>query len=371
MPHTTRLTLALAVLVTLGSSAMAADTRMGAWLVSPYEGVLPIRCVGLNASDEDGAYLIGMVGELGVIKFAVAKPAFSLEQDQHVDAEFLIDGRRIELNKATALDTTAVGFTGKEAGRDKGSLLGELEQGSKAVVQIGGVRSTFDLDGTKAAMAALSQCDMNAAPLASTSSPTTSAGDEADSAPESWDDGADVPAADREPDADAGDTSVANGLAGALESLTGQGAPVAQFQCDITGRDMFGIPSLNGRDAPVSVTVNIRADGTALINGATLAPVQTQRNGSSVASVVYSGREVIAAIQGAVSDRAPVLGLTDEQMGAYKAVQQWGRGMTDLVMGGKDRFMAVVIEARAVAFFDLDARNQPANQTAPLCIRTL
>lgn len=396
----------MAFVASPAAAAPLAEQRFGPWRLQPYDGGLPTKCLAINVATDGNAIFGAGVGPLGAITFILTDPRFALARGRAVEAEVLVDGRRIALARVEAYDRSAITIEGRELGRNEGAILRAIERGNRLVVQADGVRSTFDLAGTTATMRSLSLCAANggqlvaevaAAPAPAPASASTST---APSAVPSYDTlmsaeeaaeielevegdrqeaglaGAASPGEAVAPTASAGAsasaTATADQLAGAMDQFTGSGAPVARFQCQMTGHDVMGLPDITGRGRADEVGFAIRGDGSALVNGTALPPLQTKPGSGASASVetaIYSARAFMQAWMGAPAERAPVMGLSAEQQDAYRYVQGLARGMADQVMGSQERYMVVGVASGMVGFFDLDGAGRTVNQATPLCER--
>lgn len=257
-------------------------------------------------------------------------------------------------------------------------------------MQAGEVRSTFTLASTKRAMDALSQCDMNEGQMptnvagdstgssGSASNPSRStAEDEEEAALEAEGDMAEVEAflrherqASNASGSDASDAP-ADALGRALDGMTGGGSPpLAQFRCILSGAEVTGLPPavIGSKSGPVTITM--LTDGGAQVNGATLKPIRTKGGSSGLASAIYSAQDVLRASMGRQAERAPAMGLSEQQTNAFNYMMGWARDVTVQAMGDKPRHMLLAPDTDTVAFFDLDSNGQPANQTTSDCVRT-
>ena len=398
----------IAFVASPAAAAPLAEQRFGPWRLQPYDGGLPTKCLAINVATDGNAIFGAGVGPLGAITFILTDPRFVLARGRAVEAELLVDGRRIALARVAAYDRSAITIEGRELGRNEGAILRAIERGNRLVVQAEGVRSTFDLAGTTATMRSLSLCAANggqlvpevrAAPAPATATASTPIGTAPSAVPsyetlmsaeeaaeielevegdrrEAGLAGAASPGEAAAPTAIAsaseGATATPDHLAGAMDQFTGGGAPVARFQCQMTGHDVMGLPDITGRGHADEVGFAIRGDGSALVNGTALAPLQTKQSsgaGGSVETAIYSARAFMQAWMGAPAERAPVMGLSAEQQDAYRYVQGLVRGMADQAMGSQERYMVVGVTSGLVGFFDLDGAGRTVNQATPLCER--
>ncbi|WP_062230501.1 hypothetical protein [Aureimonas sp. N4] len=369
----------------------ARNIRVGAWHLGTYKGSLPAQCIAVNPSDEHGAMLVAYVVPFGVIRFAYAKDGMPWRQGQQVEVEVLVDGQPVGLGSTEALDATSVTMVSKVAGRQAGSLLAAVENGQRAVVQTGDVRSTFTLAGTKRATDLLSQCDMNKGQLpayvtgdsdgtsdkgSASNLNRSTAADEEEAALEAEGDMAEAAAAARNRQqasgGSGGDTrGDADALGRALDGMTGGGSsPVAQFRCILSGAEVTGLPPAVIGSKTGQMTITMLTDGGAQVNGETLKPIRTKGGASGLASAVYSAQDVLRASMGRQGERAPVMGLSEQQTDAFNFMMGWARDVTVQTMGDKPRYMLLAPDSDTVAFFDLDRNGQPVNQTTSDCVRT-